>query len=43
LKYGAHVGDNTVAAEHAKLRDDLERAVKSDPEHADAWAFLSLI
>jgi adenylate cyclase len=29
--------------EHAKTRDALERAVKSDPDYAEAWAFLSLI
>jgi tetratricopeptide (TPR) repeat protein len=28
--------------EHARLRDALERAVKSDPGYSDAWAWLSV-
>jgi TolB-like protein len=31
------------APEHARLRDALERTVKSDPGYSDAWAWLSRI
>jgi adenylate cyclase len=40
LKAVAYYRDNTNAAEHAKVRDGLERAVKSDPSYSDAWAYL---
>jgi TolB-like protein/cytochrome c-type biogenesis protein CcmH/NrfG len=43
LQFGAYLKDRQIAAEHAKARDFLERAVKSDPSYADAWAFLSLV
>jgi adenylate cyclase len=32
---------NLSEPEHARLRDGLERAVKSDPNYAEAWAMLS--
>jgi adenylate cyclase len=41
LQVGSYYRANQNAPEHAKLRDALERAVKSDPGYADAWAFLS--
>jgi TolB-like protein/cytochrome c-type biogenesis protein CcmH/NrfG len=37
----AYYRDNMVPTEHAKVRDALERTVKSDPGYADAWALLS--
>ena len=43
LQVGAYYRDKYVATEHAKVRDCLERAVKSDPDYADAWACLSRI
>jgi adenylate cyclase len=43
LQVGAYYRDNYVAAEHVKVRACLERAVKSDPGYADAWALLSEI
>jgi adenylate cyclase len=43
LQVGAYYRDNYVAAEHVKVRECLERAVKSDPGYADAWANLSSI
>jgi TolB-like protein/class 3 adenylate cyclase len=43
LQVGAYYRDNFLATEHAKVRDCLERAVKSDPGYADAWASLSSI
>jgi len=42
LRTLAYYRDRQVAPEHAKVRDALERAVKSDPDYADAWACLSL-
>jgi TolB-like protein/class 3 adenylate cyclase/Flp pilus assembly protein TadD len=41
LRVGAYYRDNYVAPEHAKVRDCLERAVKSDPGYATAWASLA--
>jgi TolB-like protein/class 3 adenylate cyclase len=41
LQMGAYYRDNYVATEHPKVRDCLERAVKSDPGYADAWAGLA--
>ena len=32
-----------IASEHARVRDGLERAVKSDPGYAEAWACLANI
>jgi TolB-like protein len=44
LQGGAYYRDNYgQATEHVKVRACLERAVKSDPGYADAWANLSLI
>jgi TolB-like protein len=43
LRVAAYYRDNFVAAEHAKLREGLELAVKSDPGYADAWASLCAI
>jgi tetratricopeptide (TPR) repeat protein len=43
LRADAYYRDNFVATEHAKVRDYLERAVKSDPSYAEAWANLSFI
>jgi len=43
LRAAAYYRDNWSAREHAELRDGLERAVKSDPGYADAWAWLSAI
>jgi adenylate cyclase len=41
LKVGAYYRGGWNVTEHAKVRDGLERAVKSDPTYADAWAYLS--
>jgi adenylate cyclase len=41
LKHGAYYGDYFAPTEHEEVRDCLERAVKSDPGYADAWASLS--
>jgi tetratricopeptide (TPR) repeat protein len=41
LRWAAYDRGNYVASEHAKVRDGLERAVRSDPGYTDAWAFLS--
>jgi TolB-like protein/tetratricopeptide (TPR) repeat protein len=43
LQWSAYHRDNVVPTEHAKVRDCLERAVKSDPGYADAWACLCII
>jgi TolB-like protein len=43
LRVGAYYRDKYLATEHAKVRDCLERVVKSDPDYADAWACLSRI
>jgi TolB-like protein/cytochrome c-type biogenesis protein CcmH/NrfG len=43
LQLGAYHRDKLVPTEHARLRDGLEGAVKSDPNYAEAWACLSLI
>jgi TolB-like protein len=43
LQWDAYYRDNVVSTEHAKVRDCLERAVKSDPGYADAWACLCII
>jgi adenylate cyclase len=43
LQVGAYYRDNFIATEHIKVRGCLERAVKSDPGYADAWAYLSHI
>jgi len=40
LRVSAYYANNWIATEHSKLRDALERAVKSDPGYSDAWAFL---
>jgi adenylate cyclase len=40
LQAAAYYRDNISANEHAKVRDGLERAVKSDPSYSDAWAYL---
>jgi TolB-like protein/cytochrome c-type biogenesis protein CcmH/NrfG len=41
LQVGAYYRGNLAAPEHARLRDALERAVKSDPGYSDAWAYLA--
>lgn len=43
LQWLAYFRDNWSAPEHAKVRDGLECAVKSDPDYADAWAGLCSI
>jgi TolB-like protein len=43
LQVAAYHRDNVSAVEHAKVRDGLERAVKSDPGYADAWALLCTV
>ena len=43
LQWGAYATDNMVSAEHTKVRDALERSLKSDPNYAEAWACLCLI
>jgi adenylate cyclase len=43
LQASAYWRDNVVPAEHARVRDALERAVKSDPGYADAWAWLTVV
>jgi adenylate cyclase len=43
LRANAYWRDNAIPAEHEKVRDALERAVKSDPAYADAWAWLAII
>jgi TolB-like protein len=43
LKVIAYYTSNWVAAEHSRLRDALERVVKSDPDYAEAWASLCWI
>jgi tetratricopeptide (TPR) repeat protein len=43
LQVGAYYRDNYIATEHVKVRGCLERAVKSDPGYADAWAYLSFM
>ena len=43
LRTIAYYRDRTSATEHEKLRRCLERAVKSDPGYANAWAALSFI
>jgi adenylate cyclase len=43
LRANAYYRDTFVAGEHAKIRDSLERVVKSDPDYAEAWAFLCFI
>ena len=43
LRVSAYYRDNFVASEHARLREGLELAVKSDPAYADAWASLCAI
>jgi adenylate cyclase len=41
LRVRAYYYDRYIATEHAKLRECLERGVKSDPSYAEAWARLS--
>ncbi len=41
LQAEAYYRDNYIATEHVKVRACLERAVKSDPGYASAWAYLS--
>jgi adenylate cyclase len=43
LQTDAYYRDNMVAAEHARVRDALERVVRSDPSYSDAWACLATI
>ena len=43
LQVGAYYRDNYIATEHVKVRACLERAVKSDPGYADAWAYLTFL
>jgi len=43
LQFDAYYRANLSAPEHARVRDGLERAVKSDPDYSDAWAVLSFI
>jgi TolB-like protein/Tfp pilus assembly protein PilF len=43
LRATAYWRDNAIPAEHAKVRDALERAVQSDPGYADAWGWLAII
>jgi TolB-like protein/Tfp pilus assembly protein PilF len=43
LQFGAYNRGSLVAIGHAEVRDALERAVKSDPGYAEAWACLSTI
>jgi adenylate cyclase len=43
LRYRAYYRDAFSAPEHAEVRDCLERAVKSDPNYAEAWAGLAHI
>jgi adenylate cyclase len=43
LQAQVYYRDNVVPPEHAKVRDALERAVKSDPNYMEAWAWLSNI
>jgi tetratricopeptide (TPR) repeat protein len=43
LRCSAYYSDNISPSEHAELRDALERAVRTDPGYADAWAWLTLI
>jgi adenylate cyclase len=40
LQVAAYYGGSLSVAEHASLRDVLERVVKSEPGYADAWACL---
>jgi adenylate cyclase len=40
LQVGAYLNSSFEVAEHARLRDALERVLKSDPGYADAWACL---
>jgi len=35
--------DRLTPAEHAEVREALERAVKLDPDYADAWACLAIV
>jgi adenylate cyclase len=39
----AYYRGSLAASEHARLRDALERAVKSDPGYSDAWVALAAI
>jgi len=41
LQMGTSYRGNFVATEHARIRDCLERAVESDPNYAEAWAWLA--
>jgi TolB-like protein len=43
LRVAAYYIDDYSPIEHAKLRDALERVVKSDPGYADAWAYLCFL
>jgi tetratricopeptide (TPR) repeat protein len=43
LQAFAYYRDNYIASVHIKVRGCLERAVKSDPGYADAWASLSFV
>ena len=43
LQANAYYRDNMVPAQHTRVRDALEQAVKSDPDYADAWAILSAV
>jgi TolB-like protein/cytochrome c-type biogenesis protein CcmH/NrfG len=43
LQYYSYTRDRLSPINHAKVRDSLERAVKSDPGYSTAWACLSLI
>jgi tetratricopeptide (TPR) repeat protein len=42
LQAVAYYGGSLAASEHARVRASLERAVKSDPDYSDAWAWLSV-
>jgi hypothetical protein len=43
LHAAAYFRDTHSAAEHAKVRDGLERAVASDGDYAVAWAWLCFV
>jgi TolB-like protein/tetratricopeptide (TPR) repeat protein len=43
LRYGAYNRGGYAVTEHARLRDALEDAAKTDPSYAEAWACLSAI
>jgi TolB-like protein/Tfp pilus assembly protein PilF len=43
LHYAAYASDKLAPVEHAKVRDALERAVRNDPNYAEAWACLCMV